>query len=72
MTYGCHNRLPIVTFGATACQYTLSKLGQADKKCEGCKEQNDGHISLIKAPLTMKFKRPKSYLQALKQWGDTA
>lgn len=38
--YGCFNRLPIVTFGATTCQYTKTVLGQADKKCEGCKESD--------------------------------
>ena len=37
--YGCFNRLPIVTFGAKTCQYTLSALGKADKRCIGCKER---------------------------------
>jgi hypothetical protein len=39
--YGCHNRLPIVTFGAKTCQYTLSALGQADPRCIGCKERKE-------------------------------
>jgi len=39
MRYGCHNRKPIVTFGAKTCQYTPSKLGQSDQRCAGCKEK---------------------------------
>lgn len=48
--YGCHNRAPFVThykatggkdwipaFGKTDCQFTLTPLGQADKRCDGCK-----------------------------------
>ena len=41
-TYGCHNRQPIQTFGAPTCQYTYTDLGQADKRCEGCKERAHG------------------------------
>ena len=44
MTYGCFNRKPITTFGATTCQYTLSEIGKVDKKCEGCNEKESALI----------------------------
>ncbi len=41
--YGCHNRKPIATFGATTCQYTLSEAGSFDHRCGGCKEQRKSY-----------------------------
>ena len=37
--YGCHNRKPIITVCKPTCQYTYTKLGQADPRCHGCKER---------------------------------
>lgn len=37
--YGCHTRKPITTFGQPTCQYTHTSHGQADQRCEGCKER---------------------------------
>lgn len=31
--YGCFDRAPLLTVMAKDCQYTLSALGRADKKC---------------------------------------
>jgi hypothetical protein len=37
--YGCHNRAPLITFGAKDCQYQLSALGRVDKRCGYCAER---------------------------------
>lgn len=55
MTYGCNNRKPIVTFGATACQYTKSGLGASDKRCHGCRErQSTGGVTVTKYKIEQK------------------
>ena len=39
--YGCHNRPPIVTFGAKTCQYTLTEIGKKDPRCVGFRERKE-------------------------------
>ena len=31
--------ISIPTFGQPSCQFTLTELGQVDKKCDGCKHK---------------------------------